>query len=105
MLELDFSNEVDAGFECLSALFPLSGAHFTGVRSYELSSCNLANEFLSVTADAVILNFSNLDFAFWVYYEGATVSHSSFFDEYAEAFSEHSEWVGQHGVVNLLDAV
>ena len=81
MLELDFSNEVDAGFKCFSALFPFSGAHFTGVRSYELSSCNFANEFLSVTADAVILNFSNLDFAFWVYHEGATVSHSSLFDE------------------------
>ena len=103
--ELQLTNEVDAGFQRLGALLPLGGTNLTGVRSYELSGCNLANQLFGVTAYAVVLYLSDLDFAFGVNHKGTTIRHAFFFDEHAEAFSQHAEWVGQHGIVDLLDAV
>lgn len=102
---LDLTYEVDARLECFSALLPLRGANFTIVRSNEESGFYLAEEFVGVTADAVVLNFGNLDLAFGVYEESTAVSETFFFDVHTKAACQNTRGVSEHGILDLLDAI
>ena len=102
---LELADEVDAGLEGFLALLPFCGANFAVVSGYKLSSLYLAHEFVGVTADAVVLDFSHLDLTFGIDEERAAIGHTFFFNVHAEAFSERAEGIGEHGVLNLLDAV
>ena len=102
---LELTYEVDAGFERRLAFFPLGGTYFTVVSGYEERSFNLAQEFFGVAADAVVLDLGYLDLTLGVNEERATIGHAFFFDVDTETAAQYARGVGQHRVVDLLDAV
>lgn len=102
---LDFANKVNAGFESLSILLPLCWANFAVVASYVESSLYLANELFSVAADAIVLDFCNLNETLGVYEECTTIGSAIFFVEDTKTARDNAEVVSEHGVGDLLDAV
>ena len=104
MSDLDFPYEVDAWFQCFGALFPLGRANFTRMVGHEEGGFYLADEFVGISADAVVLDFGNLYLAFRIDEESAAIRHTVFFNHHAKATAQYACRVGQHRIGNLSDA-
>ena len=104
-LELKFAYKVDARFQRFCTLFPLSGANLARVRSDKLSCLYLAYKLVGVASHAVVLNLCNLDFTLGVYYECTAIGQPFVFLIHTETAAQHSQGVGQHSVVDFLNAV
>src|SRR4051794_4583165 len=101
--ELDFTDEIETWLQGLGARSPLGWANFVRVRGHELCSLSLAEKLFSVTADAVVLNFSDLDLTFWIDKEGSAISEAFFFDVHAERTAQVAGRISKHRVFDLLD--
>ena len=58
-----FTDEVDVGFQCFGSLFPLGRTYHVGMRSHEQGCFDLAEEFVGITPDVVVLHLGNLHLA------------------------------------------
>ena len=72
---------------------------------YKLGSLNLAQQLVSVSANAVILYLCYLNESFRIYKERSAVSHALIFLHHTKAAAEHACGVGKHRVLYFLDAV
>ncbi|CAM2152831.1 protein of unknown function [Pararobbsia alpina] len=70
-----------------------------------LRCLNLAQQFRCVTADAVVVDFAQLDLAFRVDHERAAQCQAFFFDQHVEVASQRSRRVADQRVLNLRDRV
>ncbi|MNQ61158.1 hypothetical protein D3C85_754690 [compost metagenome] len=70
-----------------------------------LGSLDLAQQLGSVTADTAGVDFDDLDLAFRVDHEGATVSQTGFFDQHLEVLRQHPGRVANQRVLDLADGV
>ena len=61
-VNLNFTNQIYTWLQCFAAFLPFCGTYFTVVRSYELRSFHLTEEFVGITSDVIVLYFGNLDF-------------------------------------------
>lgn len=101
----DLAHEVDTRFKGCLALFPLGRTYLAVVGGHELGGLDLAEQFLGITADAVVLNLDELDESFGIAYKRAAVGHAVFLDHHAEGTAEQARGVGQHRVLDFLDAL
>ncbi|MNP11854.1 hypothetical protein D3C76_1040630 [compost metagenome] len=70
-----------------------------------LGSLDLAQQFAGVTANTAVVQFNDLDLAFRVDHEGATVSDTGFFDQHVEVARDHVSRVTDQRVLDLADGV
>ena len=70
---LDFADQVERRSERGFAFLPLGRADFTGMRSDILGSLDLAQQFAGIAAHATGVDFDDLDLAFRIDDDGATV--------------------------------
>jgi hypothetical protein len=68
-----------------------------------LCSLHFTQQFLGITADAQVIDFRNLDDAFWVDNEGTAQRQSFLLDQYAEIAADEVSRIAKHGVLNFLD--
>jgi hypothetical protein len=84
---------------------PLGGANFTRVRCDVLRGLHLAQQFAGVAANAVVVDFAQLDLAFRVDHEGTAQSQAFFFDQHVEVTRDCQSRIGNHRILDLLDRV
>ena len=102
-VRLNLSDEVDAGFQCGRALFPFRRADLAVVRGDELGRLDLAQQFVGVAADGVVLNFGQLYLALGIDDEGAAIGLPFLFVEHTECAGKGAGVVSQHGILDFLD--
>src|SRR6202795_4096066 len=104
-LRLDLADQVERGLERVGAGRPLRGAHFTRMRSDVLRALYLAQQFLRVPADAVVVHFHHFDLALRIDDECAAVGKAILFDEHFEITRERRGRIADQRVLHLLDGV
>src|SRR6185312_3644831 len=80
-------------------------AYFTRVRGHVLRGLDLAQQLLRVAADAVVVNFDDLDQALWIDDEGAAQRDALCLDQHAEVARQHGGRIAHQGVLHLFDGV
>src|SRR5690606_27977091 len=84
-LVLDLADQVEAGSNSRGAFVPLGRADLARVLGHVLGSLDLAQSFLDITSDGVVMDFQRLDHAFRIDDEGAAQCQALFIDVHAES--------------------
>jgi hypothetical protein len=89
----------------LGAWRPLGRADLARVAGDVLRGLHLAQQFLGVASDAVVVHFKQLDLALGADHEGAPQRQSFFFDHDAEVAGQRAGRVAHERVLDLPDRV
>src|SRR5258708_36611967 len=78
---LDLAYQVERRLERVGARGPLRRAYLARMRSHILGRLDLAQQFLRIAADPVVVHFHDLDLAFRIDHEGAAERQTRLLDQ------------------------
>src|SRR5580692_540804 len=101
----DFADQIQGRRQGIRARRPLRGAHLARVRGDVLRGLYLAQQFLRIAADAVVVHFHDLDQSLGVDDEGAAQRETFLLDQHLEVACERRRGVADQRVLHLDDGI
>ena len=102
---LQLPHQIQAGLQGLGARLPLRRAHLVSMLRHELAGLHLPQKFIGIPAHIAGVDLISHDFPFGVHDEAAPLGHAIRLDIDLKIFGQTMGGVGQHGILDILDAL